>query len=85
LVPIFCAICVFLEQCSKRVYSIKRFTISLCKCVKIHQQRSVEDGRVHTKEGCQVQKELGVKKIRKLIKVVVLLIKYGDESLKWGW
>jgi hypothetical protein len=45
----------------------------------------VEDGRVHTKEGCQVQKGLKVKKIRKSIKVVIMLIKYGDESLKWGW
>jgi hypothetical protein len=45
----------------------------------------VEDGRVHTKEGCQVQKELGMRKIRKWIKVVVLLIKDVVESLKWGW
>jgi hypothetical protein len=37
----------------------------------------VEDGRIHTKEGCQVQKELEVRKIRKLIKVVVMLIKHG--------
>jgi ribosomal protein S6E (S10) len=45
----------------------------------------VEDGRVHTKKGCQAQKELRGKKIRKSIKVVVMLIKYGDETLKWGW